>query len=53
MIATSDASIKFHEVWPERTEQGRGAAGSGGVFGGSLILEDAVSDELEREVAIR
>lgn len=53
VIATSDASIKFHEVWPERTEQGRGAAGSGGVFGVSLILEDAVSDELEREVAIR
>ncbi|CAK4031530.1 Meiotic fizzy-related 2 [Lecanosticta acicola] len=52
VIATSDASIKFHEVWPERSEQGRGAKGVG-ILGGSLILEDGVSDEMEREVTIR
>lgn len=49
VIATSDASIKFHEVWPEKKERPRRAAG----VLGSQILEDACSPEMEKSAGIR
>ncbi|KAF2162382.1 hypothetical protein M409DRAFT_69260 [Zasmidium cellare ATCC 36951] len=55
VIATSNASIKFHEIWPEKIEKrGRDGLSSGrGLLGGSVILEDGVSFEMEMEGAIR
>jgi hypothetical protein len=60
VVATSDASIKFHEVWSERP-RGRGNAdlrgggwlGAGGSLGGSQILEGECSAKLAREGWIR
>jgi hypothetical protein len=60
VVATSDASIKFHEVWSEKP-RGRGSAdlmvggrlGAGGSFGGSQILEGECSAKLAREGWIR
>jgi hypothetical protein len=48
VIATSDASIKFHEVWSESSIDGR--KGGGSVLG-SPILDDELL--LERVDAIR
>jgi hypothetical protein len=56
VVATSDASIKFHEVWTERPRGGagrRGEAGSEGLLGGSQILEGECSVRLAREGWIR
>lgn len=56
VIATSDASIKFHEVWSERTGPGRaGALGValGGNLGGSDILEALHGVEKEGREVIR
>ncbi|GAB1313407.1 hypothetical protein MFIFM68171_03617 [Madurella fahalii] len=36
MVASSDKSVKFHEVW---TTNGKGTAGGVGILGGSDILE--------------
>ncbi|SMQ49636.1 unnamed protein product [Zymoseptoria tritici ST99CH_3D7] len=52
VIATSDASIKFHEIWPEGSKKSKRISG-GGLLGGSQILEDGISEELERKSAIR
>jgi hypothetical protein len=52
VIATSDASIKFHEIWPERDAKSKRIRG-GGLLGRSQILEDGISEELERKSAIR
>ncbi|KAI9697333.1 MAG: hypothetical protein M1820_007839 [Bogoriella megaspora] len=38
IVATSEASIKFHEVWSEGGEK-KGATGGRGLLGGSKILE--------------
>jgi len=51
-VATSDASIKFHEIWAERVEGGRGKVVDG-VLGGSQILEGECSSSVERKAAIR
>ncbi|CZT20809.1 uncharacterized protein RCC_06667 [Ramularia collo-cygni] len=48
VVASSDASIKFHEIWGEDI-----GSRVGGVLGGSPILEDGVSGELERIGCIR
>ena len=51
-VATSDASIKFHEIWAEqRTDGGKRVAS--GVLGGSQILEEECSGEVERWAVIR
>lgn len=52
VIATSDASIKFHEIW---AEPGEGAKRSppGGLLAGSQILEGECSLEMERGGIIR
>ncbi|KAK3074404.1 hypothetical protein LTR53_003198 [Teratosphaeriaceae sp. CCFEE 6253] len=47
VVATSDASIKFHEVWAEASVPGDGM----GVLGGSQILEGTLA--LERAAGIR
>ena len=52
MVATSDASIKFHEVWTERRERSRGAE-LVGPLGGSQILEGDCSPTLQMEGTIR
>jgi hypothetical protein len=44
VVATSDASIKFHEIWARR-EGGRPRSPEKGVFGGSRILQDDVGLE--------
>jgi hypothetical protein len=36
VVATSDCSIKFHEVW---AEEKRTTEGKGGMLGGSEILD--------------
>ncbi|KAI7637092.1 WD40 repeat-like protein [Hortaea werneckii] len=54
VVATSDASIKFHEIWPEKTEGKKGSSNSpDGWLGGSQILEGECSLEMERRSAIR
>ncbi|KAI7280948.1 WD40 repeat-like protein [Hortaea werneckii] len=54
VVATSDASIKFHEIWPEKTEEKKSSSNSpGGWLGGSQILEGECSLEMERRSAIR
>ncbi|TKA32770.1 hypothetical protein B0A50_00995 [Salinomyces thailandicus] len=50
VVATSDASIKFHEIWPEKAEGKKSAVGW---LGGSQILEGECSFEMERSSAIR
>ncbi|KAI5371008.1 Putative WD40/YVTN repeat-like-containing domain superfamily, The WD repeat Cdc20/Fizzy family [Septoria linicola] len=50
VVATSDASIKFHEVWGEKTI---GDGGGRDLLGGSRILEDTVSDAIEEVGRIR
>lgn len=50
VVATSDASIKFHEVWGERSVHGN--AGKD-LLGGSSILEDGVSEAVEELGMIR
>lgn len=46
VVATSDASIKFHEIWAEK--DGRSRRVESGVFGGSQILEEEHSGDIER-----
>ncbi|RMY39403.1 hypothetical protein D0866_01955 [Hortaea werneckii] len=54
VVATSDASIKFHEIWPEKTEGKKNPSNSpSGWLGGSQILEGECSLEMERRSAIR
>ena len=52
VVATSDASIKFHEIWAERQEDG-GKRVASGVLGGSQILEGECSADVESRMAIR
>lgn len=52
VVATSDASIKFHEVWAERSE-GTKIGAQSGALGRSQILEGDFSAEVERLSAIR
>lgn len=52
VVATSDASIKFHEIWAERGEGGKKAPPSG-ILGGSQILEGECSFDIERAGVIR
>lgn len=44
VVATSDASIKFHEVWGERSGHGNGGKD---LLGGSSILEDGIGEAVE------
>ncbi|RMX82973.1 hypothetical protein D0869_05654 [Hortaea werneckii] len=54
VVATSDASIKFHEIWPEKVEGKKDSSNSpSGWLGGSQILEGECSLEMERRSAIR
>ncbi|KAL1305169.1 hypothetical protein AAFC00_002091 [Neodothiora populina] len=55
VIATSDASIKFHEVWSESARSGRGelGIGLGGSLGGSDILEALHGVDKEGREVIR
>ncbi|KAI7354873.1 WD40 repeat-like protein [Hortaea werneckii] len=54
VVATSDASIKFHEIWPEKVEGKKDSSNSpSGWLGGSQILEGECSLEMERKSAIR
>ena len=54
VVATSDASIKFHEIWAEhRDGVGRRGPIAGRVLGGSQILEGQCSGEVEGWGAIR
>ena len=52
VIATSDASIKFHEIWAEQRTDG-GKRVTSGAFGGSQILEEECSGEIDRWAVIR
>lgn len=52
VVATSDASIKFHEIWAERHD-GRKSRAPNGALGGSQILEGECSLEIERLGTIR
>ncbi|KAK4634585.1 hypothetical protein CLAFUW4_01852 [Fulvia fulva] len=52
VVATSDASIKFHEIWPDRSEQGRDKVDRAALGSGS-IPEDNLSPTLMRGAAIR
>lgn len=52
VVATSDASIKFHEIWAERAGKIK-RAGNVGVLGRSQILEGECSAEVERQTSIR
>ncbi|KAM3415867.1 hypothetical protein BST61_g9370 [Cercospora zeina] len=52
VVATSDASIKFHEVWGHKARGGGGHLGKG-LLGGSRILEDGVSELVEEIGRIR
>ncbi|KAF2141366.1 uncharacterized protein K452DRAFT_229057 [Aplosporella prunicola CBS 121167] len=49
VVATSDASIKFHEVWSEERRRGCGLGG----LGGSDILEELHGCEKEGQLVIR
>lgn len=51
VVATSDASIKFHEVWGQKTRSGGHV--NKGLLGGSRILEDGVSEFVEEMGRIR
>lgn len=51
VVATSDASIKFHEIWAESPRAGRRV--ESGVFGGSQILEEQATGDVERWGLIR
>ena len=53
VVATSDASIKFHEIWAERREGVGGKRADSGVLGGRRILEGECSEEIERKGVIR
>lgn len=55
VIATSDASIKFHEVWSDGAESrvGGSSIGLGGSLGGSDILEALHGVEKEGKEVIR
>ncbi|KAF1991700.1 WD40 repeat-like protein, partial [Aulographum hederae CBS 113979] len=50
VVATSDASIKFHEVWAERK---RATGGAYGLLGGSDILEGLHGVDKEADAVIR
>jgi len=55
VVATSDASIKFHEVWSEGP-YGRSSGvgvGRGGCLGGSDVLESLHGVEKEGAEVIR
>ena len=52
VVATSDASIKFHEIWTERQDD-CGKRRTSGLLGGSQILEGDCSPEVESRYAIR
>ena len=52
VVATSDASIKFHEIWAEQ-KAGGGKRVASGVLGGSQILEEQCSRDVERWAVIR
>lgn len=52
VVATSDASIKFHEIWAEQRVDG-GKSVASGVLGGSQILEERCSSDVERPAIIR
>lgn len=52
VIATSDASIKFHEIWAESRTTG-GKRVPSGVLGGSQILEEESTGDIERWAVIR
>ncbi|KAK5116050.1 hypothetical protein LTR85_009332 [Meristemomyces frigidus] len=52
VVATSDASIKFHEIWAERGKDGKKAPPCG-LLGGSQILEGECSWEVEHAAVIR
>ncbi|KAF2479313.1 WD40-repeat-containing domain protein [Neohortaea acidophila] len=47
VVATSDASIKFHEIWAENRQPSKGE-GATGSLGGSQILEAACSSQVEQ-----
>jgi hypothetical protein len=47
MVASSDKSVKFHEVW---AADRKGTAGTAGVLGGSPILEFLEGIDREGEV---
>ncbi len=53
VVATSDASIKFHEIWAEHSGNGGGRRVDSGVFGGSRILEEECTGDVERWGVIR
>ena len=54
VVATSDASIKFHEIWAKSSIHPKGKRGApAGPLGGSQILEGECSPEVERSAAIR
>ncbi|KAK3704176.1 hypothetical protein LTR37_014016 [Vermiconidia calcicola] len=52
VVATSDASIKFHEIWAEHSPGG-GKRVASGVLGGSQILEEECSGDIARWSVIR
>ena len=52
VVATSDASIKFHEIWAESRSNG-GKSVPSGVLGGSQILEEECSGDIARWTVIR
>ena len=52
VVATSDASIKFHEIWAERPE-GERRKGDARPLAGSQILEGECSAEVDRWSTIR
>jgi len=51
VVATSDASIKFHEVWSSGKDGGKGGGGRAGGVLGSPILDDELM--IERVESIR
>ena len=55
VVATSDASIKFHEIWAETggATGARARTGLGAATSGSPILEGECSDAVAREGTIR
>ena len=51
VVATSDCSIKFHEVWAE--ERRGSVVGRGGLLGGSDILDSLHGIDKDGEAVIR